>query len=258
MAKSSCGVLRVAITVLASTAMSVVVAPVVGEFFIGIAKENHIYELPYKWPGAVMSWLTALSELPWLREAALFLTGLAIGMWFDTIVRRRRARKNEEFIPQAGMVSINEIEFSTGRLKQPAPWLELYLTCFNASGYEVRPIGVTGRVNVSGEEFHSRIELIDILKTCGNAQFCRVGIKIPVSASEAQHCVESIHGGTLIVAFSGSATLTFGVAIYGKSGPAPEINISLPGGVRFDPDTLRTDPYLPWHNPLNFIQNHTL
>jgi len=71
--------------------MSVVIAPVVGEFFIGIAKEHHIYELPYKWPGAAMSWLSAISGLSWLREVAIFLAGLTIGMWFDAFARRRGA-----------------------------------------------------------------------------------------------------------------------------------------------------------------------
>jgi multidrug efflux pump subunit AcrB len=57
MARSPYGVARIAVTILASTVMSVVVAPVVGEFFIGLAKEHHIYEASYEWPGKVMSWL---------------------------------------------------------------------------------------------------------------------------------------------------------------------------------------------------------
>jgi hypothetical protein len=92
--------------------MSVLVAPVVGEFFIGIAKDHHIYELPYKWPGAAISWLNAISELPWLHDAALFITGLTVGMWFDTFARRRAGRAKNEFIPRS-------------RLSDPSPWLEL-------------------------------------------------------------------------------------------------------------------------------------
>jgi hypothetical protein len=99
MAKSSYGIVRTAITILASATVSAVIIPVVGEFFISIAKEHHIYELPYKWPGAVMNWLSAISGLPWLREVAIFLAGLTIGMWFDTFARRRAARPKGEFAP---------------------------------------------------------------------------------------------------------------------------------------------------------------
>lgn len=249
MAKSSYGIVRTAITILASATVSAVIIPVVGEFFIGLAKEHHIYDLPYKWPGAAMSWLNTISELPWLRGAALLLAGLTIGMWFDTFVRRRAARRSGEFIPKGAMISLNEIEFNIARLGQPAPWLELYLTFSNATGYEARLFNVTGRVTVSGQEFHAHIEFVDTLKSHGSESFFRFGIKIPVSASEAQYCLDCIQRRNLSVDFS-EAIITFGITIYGRHGPTPELNVFLPKLVNFNADLLRTDPYLPWKSIL--------
>jgi hypothetical protein len=198
-------------------------------------------------------------SIPWPIVALGLLATLAILASWVMIVIRLRGQKGavQKFEPHSGMISLNEIEFNTGRLSQPAPWLELYLTFFNASGFDTRPFRIAGRVKVSGQEFHSHIELIDTLKACGNNQFFRVGLKIPLSASEAEYCLDSIRRRNLSVDFSGGI-ITFGITIYGKSGPAPEINFWLPRGVGFNPESLRTDPYLPWHNPLNVVQSHTL
>ena len=68
---------------------TLVIIPVVGEFFIGLAKENHLYEMPNRWPGAALSWVQEILESPWLWRLGLFLAGLTIGMWLDTFVRRR-------------------------------------------------------------------------------------------------------------------------------------------------------------------------
>jgi hypothetical protein len=85
---------------------------------------------------------------------------------------------------------------------QAAPWLELYLTFSNATGYEARPSNVTGRIAVSGQEFHGRIEFVDILKRHGSEPFFRFGLKIPVSASEAKYCLDCIQRRNLSLDFS--------------------------------------------------------
>jgi hypothetical protein len=84
---------RIAITVIASAVTTAIIVPVVGEFFIGMAKERHLYDKPDQWPERAMSGLLAISELPWLRAIALFLVGLTIGLWIDTIARRKSARR---------------------------------------------------------------------------------------------------------------------------------------------------------------------
>jgi hypothetical protein len=150
----------------------------------------------------------------------------------------------QEFIPKGALISLTEIEFNTERLSQPAPWLELYLIFANATGYEARPFNVTGRVTVSGQEFHGRIEFIDKIKSHGSEPFFEFGLKIPVSASEAQYCLDCIQGRNLSLDFT-EATITFGITIYGRQGPTPEINVWLPKGVKFNAESLRTDPYLP-------------
>lgn len=143
------------------------------------------------------------------------------------------------------MISLNEIEFNTKRLNQPAPWLELNLTFFNATGHNARPLEVSGRVIVSGQEFHARIELVDLLQSYPYGEFFKTDLKIPVSTSEAQHCLETIKSSKLSVEFS-DAHITFGITIYGLSGPSPVIGVPLPKKVSLNRESLRTDPYLPW------------
>jgi hypothetical protein len=41
------GLIRIAITIIAT----VIITPVVGEFFIGLARESHLYDMPARWPG---------------------------------------------------------------------------------------------------------------------------------------------------------------------------------------------------------------
>ena len=79
------GLARTALTIVAT----LVIVPVVGEFFIGLAKEYHLYEMPGRLPGTAMNWLQEILESPWLWSLGLFLAGLTIGMWLDTFVRRR-------------------------------------------------------------------------------------------------------------------------------------------------------------------------
>lgn len=226
-----------------------ILAALIGDYFIKLGERNHLYEATNAALAAAMTWIDTIRTQVWFWPSFLCLAGLATGMWFDTFVRRRAARRSGEFIPKGAMIFINEIEFNIERLSQPSPWLELYLTFSNATGYGARPFNVTGRVTVSGQEFHAHIEFVDTLKSHGSESFFRLGLKIPVSTSQAQYCLDCIQRRDLSVDFS-EAIITFGITIYGRHGPTPELNVFLPKRVNFNADSLRTDPYLPWKSIL--------
>jgi hypothetical protein len=192
---------------------------------------------------------TIMTLPPWLGLALLGVAIVSLLTSWGMILIRRRAKHgpDQKFTARAGMISLNEIEFNTSRLNQAAPWLEIYLTFFNDAGHLTRPYEATGRVIVSGQEFHGQIELIDLLKSHPDGQFFRTGLKIPVSASEAKHCLDSILFDNLSLDFS-RATMTFGVIIYNVPGPSPVLNVWLPMRVSFNTKSLRTDPYLPWQS----------
>src|ERR1700736_4847155 len=88
------GIARRTVTIITA----VVIVPVVGEFFIGLAKEHHFYEMPIRLPGAAIGWFQEILELPWLWSLGLFLGGLTIGMWFDTFVRRRASTTRVPYV----------------------------------------------------------------------------------------------------------------------------------------------------------------
>jgi hypothetical protein len=137
------------------------------------------------------------------------------------------------------------MQFNPARLRQAAPWLELTLTFSNATGYEARPFEVTGRVTVSGQDFHAHIELADTAQSYGSGPSFRVRLKIPVSASEAEYCLDSIRRQNLSVGFPDSI-VTFGITIYNRVGATSLINVWLPRTVGFDTNFLRSEPYIPW------------
>ena len=155
----------------------------------------------------------------------------------------------EAFIPRGSLIALNEIEFNVGRLNQAAPWLELYLTFSNATGYDTHPVAITGRVTVSGQEFRDHIELANTLASFGSAPFFRMGLKVPLSTAEAEYCLDSIRRKNLSISFPDSA-VTFGIAIHdGKSRPTPLLYARLPKTVHINPESLRSDPYIPWLPP---------
>jgi hypothetical protein len=167
--------------------------------------------------------------------------------WAMITIRLRRPKESiQKFVPHSGMISLNEIEFNIGRLSQAAPWLELYLTFFNATGRVIRPLSVRGRILVSAQEFHGHIELVAPVTTMyGENKFFRMGVKIPVSSTEAEYCFDSIRRNNLQVGFVDGA-LAFQVSVL--EGSSPEFHVWLPGYVSFNIATLRTDPYLPWQS----------
>jgi hypothetical protein len=192
---------------------------------------------------------SAMTLPPWLGFGLL---GIAVALLLTSwgiivIIRRAEKRKaaGQEFIPKGNLISLNEIEFNPGRLRQAAPWLELNLTFSNATGYQPMPSTVTGRVTVSGQDFHAHIELADTVQSYGSGPFFKVRLKIPVTASEAEYCLDCIRRQNLSVGFPDS-TVTCGIIIYYRPGPAPLLYVWLPRTVGFDTKSLRSDPYIPW------------
>jgi hypothetical protein len=185
---------------------------------------------------------------PWLGFALLGVAILSLLTSWAIIFIRRRSKKqsapSQVFVPLHGMISINEVEFNTDRLGQAAPWLEIYLTCFNATGHPIRPLVASGRLLVSGQEFHGHLELADSnsVRSYGAATFFRFGLKVPVSATEARYCHQALASGHLFVDFP-RVNIEFQIQIL--NAPAATLYVDLPNRVHLNSDG-RTQPYLPW------------
>jgi hypothetical protein len=183
----------------------------------------------------------------WAATGLGILIALAAARMF---VRRVRSKiptgkqPKQQFVAHYGMISINEVEFNTERLGQAAPWLEIYLTLFNATGHPVRPVMASGRVLVSGQEFHGQFELADSnsIRSYGAATFFRFGLKVPVSATEAKYCNEALNSGHLFVDFP-NVKIEFQIQVLNE--PAAALYVDLPNRVHFN-SYGRTQPYLPW------------
>jgi hypothetical protein len=161
------------------------------------------------------------------------------------IFLRLWSKKQEErpFSARAGMLPIIEAEMNFSRLAQAAPWLEVYFTFFNGAGYIVRSISASGRITVSGQEFHGHIELNgDIFKFHPMDDFFRIGVKIPLSASEVEYITETIRRGNLLVGFP-NAAISFQIDTPRAGTP---FEAHLPPRLNFDPNNGRTEPFLPW------------
>lgn len=63
--------------------------PVVGEFFVELAKENGVYEQPTQRVGVMLTLLGAVADFPGFKLGAGFIIGLACGLWVDAIFKRR-------------------------------------------------------------------------------------------------------------------------------------------------------------------------
>lgn len=66
-----------------------VVVPVVGDVAVQVAKRSPFYEHAPQRVEAAMNWLAAIAADPTYRLVASFIVGLTLGMWLDTLLRRR-------------------------------------------------------------------------------------------------------------------------------------------------------------------------
>jgi hypothetical protein len=108
-----------------------VLAPVVGEYFIQGAKERGYYEHPWAWTEAPMKWFFALGADPTYRMIATFIVGIAIGMWMDTVLRRRDSNK----------FGTNDMDASNIRAEPT-----IHILFESREPYEVSEISAQGRV----------------------------------------------------------------------------------------------------------------
>jgi hypothetical protein len=185
----------------------------------------------------------AAMTLPWpIITLSILAALLMLTSWTMIAVRIRRKTPKEKIL-WSGAISLNEIQFDTSRFGQPSPWLQLHLTLFNATGYVVAPSHVIGRLIVSGQEFHGLMELSDPPATIhGLDRFIKIGLKIPVSSSEAEHAKAALKSGHLFVDFS-NAAITF--QLYIPDSASEQFTVNPPLRVHFNTEG-RTDPYLPW------------
>jgi hypothetical protein len=196
----------------------------------------------YGWDKSMPSKPTSpVMSASWLLYA-LGAIGLALlaTSWIMIFIRARQPKKL--FIPRPTMLPLNEVEISFASTWHVSPWLELYLTFFNASGFIVRPQIASGRIKVGGQEFHGHIELNTPVRSVPADGFFRVGLRVPLSAAEAKYIGEMNREGHILVVLP-NAKIVFEIASFSR--PAT-LDIPLPNQIHFNARTGRTDPYLPW------------
>jgi hypothetical protein len=66
---------------------------VVGEFFIEFAREKGVYQNPSQRLGVAMTALSDFVTQVWFIGLTTFSAGLAVGLWVDTLLRRREQDK---------------------------------------------------------------------------------------------------------------------------------------------------------------------
>lgn len=69
-----------------------IIAALVGEFAIDLAKEHGYFEHPTEQVEAVLSLLATIRDQWWFWPAVGTLAGLVVGMWVDSLVRRHASR----------------------------------------------------------------------------------------------------------------------------------------------------------------------
>lgn len=98
-----------------ATLLLAIIAGVLGEFFIEVARERGWYDKPSATLGTMVMVLSSLVSSTWFLVGTGFWGGLTAGMWLDTIMRRAepspvvlastltyQARKLSEFVTKAG------------------------------------------------------------------------------------------------------------------------------------------------------------
>jgi hypothetical protein len=83
---------------IASIAAAAIAFPVIGEWFIELAREMGWYKHPTAQVATAMNWLSSVADIPGLRAVAVFLVGLVAGVWLDTFMRRRERKTSSPLV----------------------------------------------------------------------------------------------------------------------------------------------------------------
>jgi hypothetical protein len=75
--------------------------PVVGEWFVELAKEHGVYERPTEKLGNVMSWFSALTAAPWFYPTLTFFAGAALALWVAEMFPSRRSDGENSKAPRS-------------------------------------------------------------------------------------------------------------------------------------------------------------
>ncbi len=129
-----------------------VLIPVIGEWFITLAREKGLYASPSEQMGKVTSWfhpLANMADLPSVRLGTTLLVGIMIGVWLDTFVRRRERRIGEPMQNVAAPtltvgLYVSDIRFNFTNLNERHG--EWSMRVFNGTGRAVEFSGLTGRI----------------------------------------------------------------------------------------------------------------
>jgi hypothetical protein len=77
--------------------LAIVILSIVGEFAIDLAREHGLFENPSDRVGAVLKFITSVRDLAFFWPILLFLVGLTLGMWIDSLVLRHfRGRRSAQ------------------------------------------------------------------------------------------------------------------------------------------------------------------
>lgn len=74
---------------IASATVAVIVVPVLGQYFVELAREGGIYEQPSEIVGGVTNAVFAFVTQTWVLVFASFIVGLTSGMWLDLLLRNK-------------------------------------------------------------------------------------------------------------------------------------------------------------------------
>jgi hypothetical protein len=66
-----------------------IVGTFLGEFALSVAREHHLFEEPTAKLGAALHFLGAIRDLPGFWPTLSVAAGLTVGMWLDTLARKR-------------------------------------------------------------------------------------------------------------------------------------------------------------------------
>ena len=86
-------IIRAALAILFGGFFVAILAGVVGEFFIELAREKGLYTNPSNKLDAAMSAFSSFVQNQWFLMVATAVGFLTIGMWLDSLLRRQEARQ---------------------------------------------------------------------------------------------------------------------------------------------------------------------
>ncbi|MEX0956970.1 MAG: hypothetical protein WDZ83_17365 [Rhizobiaceae bacterium] len=190
-----------------------------------------------RWAAPVVTAMFEVFASDGFRFVSVAAIGVGIGIWVHWLASRFDRNTAQPQTPNNLWVPVVDIQIDAERLNRVSPWIEFHAILVNTTGYDVKVLGSSGYIYVSGEKFHPSLACASSLVK--SPSFVKIFVELPLSEKEAEVFRELISKDNFEMDFIWKIDIE---VLFGKK--AVPIISGIHASVRFSSAIMRPVPHL--------------